>query len=119
MLPEALSSAKLAQFAEHLKVDPPVSTRYVSDGNSFFYFTPIPMTEDWFLCTQVPRSVLMQNTYSLLGTLAMVWIVLLGRDDLRGDPAFPHDQPAAGSAVRDDGSGRNRRSEHPGRRTRR
>ena len=78
VLPEALSSAKLAQFAEHLKVDPPVSTRYVSDGNSFFYFTPIPMTEDWFLCTQVPRSVLMQNTYSLLGTLAMVWIVLLG-----------------------------------------
>ena len=68
VLPEALSSAKLAQFAEHLKVDPPVSTRYVSDGNSFFYFTPIPMTEDWFLCTQVPRSVLMQNTYSLLGT---------------------------------------------------
>ena len=78
VLPEALSSAKLAQFAEHLKVDPPVSTRYVSDGSSFFYFTPIPMTEDWFLCTQVPRSVLMQNTYSLLGTLAMVWIVLLG-----------------------------------------
>ena len=78
VLPEALSSTKLAQFAEHLKVDPPVSTRYVSDGSSFFYFTPIPMTEDWFLCTQVPRSVLMQNTYSLLGTLAMVWIVLLG-----------------------------------------
>ena len=78
VLPEALSSAKLAQFAEHLKMDPPVSTRYVSDGSSFFYFTPIPMTEDWFLCTQVPRSVLMQNTYSLLGTLAMVWIVLLG-----------------------------------------
>ena len=78
VLPEALSSTKLAQFAEHLKVDPPVSTHYVSDGSSFFYFTPIPMTEDWFLCTQVPRSVLMQNTYSLLGTLAMVWIVLLG-----------------------------------------
>nr|WP_303016202.1 sensor histidine kinase [Holdemania massiliensis] len=78
VLPETLSTKQLIQFSEPLRTDPPASTRYVADGSSYFYFTPIPMTEDWFLCTQVPRAVLMESTYSLLSTLAVVWIFLLG-----------------------------------------
>lgn len=53
------------------------STNHYQGQEYTLYYTKIPGTEDWYLCTRVATSLLMKETNTLLMSLVMMWLLLL------------------------------------------
>ncbi|MFR5601328.1 MAG: sensor histidine kinase [Lachnospiraceae bacterium] len=69
----------LSDLAPVLQQNPSASTmQWHSEAeNKTVFFTAIPSTDNWFLCTAVDRHLLMQDTNHLLTVIFTAWLVLL------------------------------------------
>lgn len=75
--PKMLQSLKAA-FDYYSPTSTDTGRIYDEVSNHTVFYTPIPYTDNWFLCVEVDNSLLMKDTHQLLTGLIIIWAIVLG-----------------------------------------
>ena len=75
---EYISTEGLASIISKTQVSPTgtLATKNMADKNATVYYSSIPYTEDWILCTLIEDSMLYEQTNSIIHYILLIGIVL-------------------------------------------
>lgn len=74
---EAASPIDLNKLLNQLNENQTQASNHYQGQEYTYYYTKIPGTVDWYLCTRVTTAYLMKETNTLLMSLVMMWLLLL------------------------------------------
>lgn len=67
----------LEELLEELGKAEPGRVMELEQGGRTIFYTPVPYTSQWYLCTSIERSLLMEDTRMLLGYLAVIFMTVM------------------------------------------